>query len=132
MLFLIKKKEMVEIMLELEEIINEFVKRVYDTSVEDTLEIYKEHFNITRSDKMTESRREFLKMYSSFTKDQKKIFFDLLKIVIIDSISQIFGIIDGSSYLIGGNMEIEMSIEGKNTEGMLQDYFLSLVEEKEE
>jgi len=71
-------------------------------------------------------------MYSSFTKDQKKIFFDLLKIVIIDSISQIFGIIDGSSYLTGGNMEIEMSIEGQNTEGMLQDYFLSLVEEKEE
>ncbi len=51
-------------------------------------------------------------MYSSFTKDQKKIFFDLLKIVIIDFISQIFGIIDGSSYLIGGNIEVEMSSEG--------------------
>jgi len=50
---------MVEIMLELEEVINEFVKRVYDTSVEDTLEIYKEQFNITISDKMTESRKNF-------------------------------------------------------------------------
>lgn len=29
-------------MIELEEVISEFVKRVYDTSVEDTLEIYKE------------------------------------------------------------------------------------------
>ncbi|CVI65925.1 hypothetical protein NDGK_00369 [Clostridiales bacterium CHKCI001] len=36
------RKERVENMIELEEVISEFVKCVYDTSVEDTLEIYKE------------------------------------------------------------------------------------------
>ena len=48
----------------------------------------------------------------------------------IDTVSHVFGILDGSSTLSGGNLEIEIKINGKSTENELQDTFLGVDEEK--
>ena len=47
----------------------------------------------------------------------------------VDTISSIFGVLDGSSTLPGEDYEFEVKINGVNTEGELQDAFLCFVEE---
>ena len=47
----------------------------------------------------------------------------------IDTISSVFGILDGSSTLSGGDFEFEVRINGISTEDDLQDTFLGFVEE---
>ena len=55
---------------------------------------------------------------------------NVIKQTMIDTISSLFGILDGSSTLSGGNMEFDIKINGMSTEDELQDTFLELVEEK--
>lgn len=111
----------------------EFVKRLYDTGIEDGLEIYINQFNNTViTDKTTEFTRKALDMYNSLTNNQKDVFFEVLKITMIDTISLIFGVIDGSSTLNGGSMDIKMYINGEDTDEELQDTFLEYVENLED
>lgn len=51
------------------------------------------------------------------------------ELIIIDTISSVFGIFDGSSTLSGGNFEFEVKINGVDTENELQDSFLEYIEE---
>ena len=44
---------------------------------------------------------------------------------IIDTVSSVFGILDGSSTLSGGNLEFAIKINGISTENELQDSFLA-------
>mgnify|MGYP006876766452 CR=1 FL=1 len=60
----------------------------------------------------------------------KKVFINIIKHIIIDTISSVFGILDGSSTLSGGNLDFEVKINGISTENELQDTFLEIVEEK--
>ncbi|MDF2801267.1 MAG: transposase mutator type [Anaerocolumna sp.] len=107
----------------------EFIKRLYETSIIDGLESYKNQFNNTViTDKTAEFTKKALDMYQSLTSDQKEVFFEVLKITMIDTISLMFGVLDGSSTLNGGYMDVKMSIDGKDTEEELQDTFLEYVE----
>lgn len=111
----------------------EFIKRLYDTSIVDGLDIYKNQFNNTViTDKTTEFTKKALDMYHSLTNNQKEVFFDVLKITMIDTISLIFGVLDGSSTLNGGDMDIKMFISGEDTDEELQDTFLEYVENLED
>ncbi len=111
----------------------EFVKRLYDTSIVEGLDIYKNQFNNTAiTDKTTEFTKKALEMYSSLTNSQKEVFFDVLKITMIDTISLVFGVIDGSSTLNGGSMDFKMYINGEDTDEELQDTFLEYVENLED
>lgn len=55
-----------------------------------------------------------------------------MKVVIIDAVSEVFGIFDGSSTLQGGDLDISITIDGKDTENELQDSFLEYVENVED
>lgn len=52
----------------------------------------------------------------------------IIKQIMIDTISGVFGALDGSSTLIGGELECEVKINGVITENELQDIFLDFVE----
>lgn len=54
---------------------------------------------------------------------------EILKNVIIDTTSNVFGILDGSSTLNGGDMDIKVEINGQDSEDELQDTFLEFIEE---
>lgn len=108
----------------------EFVKRIYGTIVEEGSSTYRELYETTT---ITEHTVDYWKkaigLYQTFDDDKKEIFNDILKQTIIDTISSVFGILDGSSTLSGGNFEFDIKINGVDTENELQDTFLVFVEE---
>lgn len=107
----------------------EFIKRLYDTIIIDGLEIYKNQFqNTALSEKTFEFTRKSLELYSDLSDEQKKFFFEILRVIMIDTISGVFGIFDGSSTLNDGNMDVHITINGEDTEEELQDCFLEYIE----
>ncbi len=100
-----------------------FIKRLYNTCIEDILKEYKNQFNNEAID------NSLLEIYSQLSDEEKTHFFNYIKVIMIDTVSHVLGIIDGSSSLNGGNMEINVSIEGKSTEDDLQDEFWRFIEE---
>ncbi|CVI70421.1 hypothetical protein NDGK_01864 [Clostridiales bacterium CHKCI001] len=117
-----------------ENIREEFVQRVYESVVNENLDSYKDLFQNTEITNTTMNYwKKAIAFYSSFEDGEKSIFFDIIRQIIIDTISSIFGIMDGSSTLSGGD-EIDVSVEinGIDTDHDLQDGFLAFVEEIEE
>lgn len=72
-----------------------------------------------------------VKMYESMSDEQKKTLLWIIRQTQIDTISEVFGVIDGSSTLIGCDFETDMLIDGENTERLLQDLFLEHIQETE-
>ena len=108
----------------------EFVSRIYKTVIEDGENIYKELYENTEVTKRTvDYWKKALELYRSFDDDQKNVFMDIIRHTMIDTVSGVFGILDGSSTLSGGNLEFEIKINGISTENELQDTFLAVVEE---
>lgn len=57
------------------------------------------------------------------------MFISIIKQTIIDTVSGVFGVLDGSSTLSGGEFEFEVKINGISTEESLQDTFLGYIED---
>lgn len=64
-------------------------------------------------------------------KEQKEILFKIIEQTMIDTISNMLGIIDGSSTLIDCPIKPKLLLDSKDTAGELQDYFLEFIEEKD-
>lgn len=108
----------------------EFAEKIYKTLVVDGSKIYRELYETTQITEHTvEYWKSAINLYSAFDNSQKEIFINILKQTIVDTISGVFGILDGSSTLSGGNYEFNVKIDGVDTEGELQDAFLEVVEE---
>lgn len=108
----------------------EFVKSIYETVVEEGKNIYKNLYENTEvTERTVDYWKNALELYRSFDDRQKKVFWDIVKQTMIDTISSVFGVLDGSSTLSGGDFEFEVKINGIGTEDELQDIFLGFVEE---
>lgn len=70
-----------------------------------------------------------LKLYEELSFEKKENMLRFAKLIMIDTISSVFGILDGSSSLSGGDMDIKIEINGKGTEEELQDTFLEYIED---
>ena len=68
------------------------------------------------------------KFYDSLTIQQRNVFFSVIEQTMIDTISGIFGVLDGSSNLNGNVYECDVIVNGIDMDHDLQDYFLSYVE----
>lgn len=107
----------------------EFVKSIYKTIVEEGAEIYKDLYTSTEiTERTTEYWKNAIELYRSFSAQQKEVFMKIIKQIMIDTISGVFGVLDGASTLIGGEFECEVKINGVITENELQDFFLDFVE----
>lgn len=110
---------------------DEFIKRLYSTIIEDGCSMYKRTFdNTTISSKTNEYWKNALSLYHSLDGAEKEVFLTVVKQVMIDSVSSVLGILDGSSSLNGGNLNFDVKIDGKSTDDMLQDAFLRFIEEQ--
>lgn len=106
-----------------------FVKSVYETVVEENKNLYKHLFETTIVDKRTDEYwRQSLNLYNSLSTENKEALINIIKQTMIDTISNMFGIIDGSSTLKDSNIDAKLLLDGVDTEGELQDLFLSYVE----
>ncbi len=110
--------------------IEKFTKDVYNSLVLDRTDAYRRMYNSmteeTGGDEYWADLKEF---YDTLSTRQKEVFFRVIKQTIIDSISGVFGVLDGSSNLSGTTYECDVMVDGVDMEHDLQDYFLSYVEE---
>jgi len=110
-----------------------FIKSIYKTVVEENKELYQDLFDNTTIDKRTDEYwKQSLNLYKNLSKENKEVLINIIEQTMIDTISNIFGIIDGSSTLNGCNIKTKLLLNGKDTDGELQDTFLEYVEELEE
>jgi hypothetical protein len=108
----------------------EFVKNIYETVIEGGKNIYRDLYENTEvTERTIDYWKNALELYRSFDDKQKNVFMDIVKQTMIDTVSSVFGVLDGSSTLTGGDFEFEVRINGVSTEDELQDTFLGFVEE---
>ena len=109
----------------------EFARRIYETIIENGENIYKDLYENTEiTEKTIDYWKNALELYNSLDHDQKNVFISIIKQTMIDTISSLFGVLDGASTLSGGNMEFDIKINGIRTEDEMQDTFLEIVEER--
>lgn len=110
------------------EIAEKFLARV----VNENISTYRQLFSETSSDEAIDLYwKSALSLFNKLDSADKEIFFSILKQVSVDTVSNITGVIDGSSD-IGLEEDIRLSShDGKILSGFLQDRFLEAVEKDE-
>ena len=110
-----------------------FIKSIYKSIVEENKNLYKNLFDNTNIDKASDEYwKKSLKLYNSLSEENKEILINIIQQTMIDTISNMLGIIDGSSTLSGCDSEPKLYLDNSDTDGELQDLFLGYVEEIEE
>lgn len=110
---------------------DEFAKRIYNVIVENGMCTYYELFENTELNSKTINYwKNALNLYNALDDDQKSIFMAIIKQTIIDTISGVMGVLDGSSTLPGEEIVVNVTLNGDPAESELQDSFLMFVEEK--
>lgn len=113
-----------------------FVKAIYRTIIEGNLASYKEmyeerldHAKLGKSeiDVYWKKQDEF---YNKLNSEQKEVLMLMMKQTMIDTISHVFGIIDGSSGLVDAEVEPTLLLDSIDSEGDLQDLFLAYIEDE--
>ena len=109
-----------------------FGKKMYETVIKGGAKDYKTLFANSSSDSGCGYWHELRSFYDELDEERKDILFNFVEIVMIDTVSHVLGILDGSSSLAGGGFfEPEIKINGEDMVCDLQDSFLAYVEEQE-
>lgn len=110
-----------------------FIRSIYKTIVEENKELYRNLFNnITIDEASDEYWKQSLNLYNNLSQQNKDILINIIEQTMIDTISNILGIIDGTSTLNGCDIEPKLFLNNNDTDGELQDLFLGYVEEIKE
>lgn len=110
----------------------DFVKNIYASIVEDNAATYKRLFEEVNGQEITDEYwKKAQSLYDSLEKEQGAIFFDVIKQVITDTVSNILGVFDGTCAIDNKDWDLNLQINGKSANEELQDAFLAYVEETE-
>lgn len=108
----------------------DFVIAVRKSIIDSNLEIYYETFNNTQIEKVTDPYwKKALLFFNNLNPAQKEFFFEIIKQIEIDTVSNFLGILDGHSALENHQDEFRLfANDNKKINGDLQDIFLQLHE----
>ncbi|WP_425449869.1 hypothetical protein [Dethiothermospora halolimnae] len=110
-----------------------FIRSLYKTIVQEGKNEYKELLDNTNIEDVTDKYWiSALQLYGNLTEDKKEELMGVIELVMIDTISSMLGIIDGSSTLNGCDTEPKLYLDNIDTDNELQDLFLEYIEEIEE
>lgn len=110
-----------------------FIKGLYTTIVQEGKSEYKSLLDDTKVEEATDKYWiSALQLYDNLTEENREKLMQVIELVMIDTISSMLGIIDGSDTLSGCDAEPELYLDDVDTDGELQDLFLEYVEEMEE
>jgi hypothetical protein len=71
-----------------------------------------------------------LALFATLQEDQREVFFQVLRQIQVDTVSNVLGIVDGSSFLAEAAPQLELRVVGgAKLSGDLQDYFLAQEED---
>ncbi|WP_458737161.1 hypothetical protein [Pseudomonas chlororaphis] len=106
----------------------DFVAGLRENVIDENISIYKNLFSNTSIEKVTDQYwKNVLALFQSLPSEQQAVFFELIRQTMIDTTSNILGILDGVSTLNGANDEFALTY-GKSQEtltGDLQSLFLA-------
>jgi hypothetical protein len=107
----------------------EFVSCIRREILEENLALYRqylEHPSLSASARDTYWPR-MTELYQSLNEDQRRLFIDGIRQVMVDTLSNVFGILDGSTVLKEHReyFHLTYSSEPQELNGDLQDLFLS-------
>lgn len=106
-----------------------FIKSIYKNIVEENKYLYKNLLENIDIDKANDEYwKQSLKLYNNLSRDDKGILMNIMQQTMIDTISNMLGIIDGNSALSECDAELKLYLNGNYTDGELQDLFLEYVE----
>lgn len=109
-----------------------FVKSLYDSVVKENLKVYKNLYETTNVTSKTDNYwKEAIGFYKSLSDENKDILMTIIEQTMIDTISNMLGVIDGSSTLKDCSLEPKLLLDSIDTEGELQDSFLEFIEERD-
>jgi hypothetical protein len=108
-----------------------FVKSLFESIVEENLELYKNLYETTNvSPKINEYWRQTISFYDSLAEEKKAVLMKIIKQTMIDTVSNMLGVIDGSSTLKNCSIEPKLFLDSIDTEGELLEHFLTYIDEK--
>lgn len=106
-----------------------FIELVYKSIVQENCKVYEDILNIDKiSEKTIPFWRDAISLYKDLDDNQRNIFMSVIQSVIIDTISNVFGVIDGSTNLEGHDFDISLCFSGISSEKELQDNFIEFAE----
>lgn len=109
-----------------------FAEGLYKNIISGNLNVYQDLFNNTKVEQATDFYwKKALKLYLNLSPEDKTVFFKILKQVEIDTVSNVLGVLDGSTSLEGIDGELVLMSEdgNKKINGELQDLFLEIAED---
>ncbi len=107
----------------------ELITAIYNSILIENFKIYKDLLEKTKiGSKTTKYWIETLNFYERMSETDKSVLLKIIEQTMIDTISNMLGIIDGSSTAYNFDKEIKLTIDGHDVDGDLQDLFLELVE----
>jgi len=109
------------------------VKNLYVSIIKDGNETYRKLFNeLEIEEDFIDYWKNAIKLYKSFDKAEQEIFFSILNTVMVDTVSTVFGILDGAVSMVEGECVFTVTANGTHVEGELQDEFLAYIEDEVE
>lgn len=108
---------------------NELIKVIYNSVLVENIEIYRDLFENSKIEiRTTEYWKSTLELYEKLSSADKQIFLRIVEQTVVDTISNMLGVIDGSSTLTGFQHEIGLTVGNQFIQSDLQDVFLEMVE----
>jgi len=111
--------------------VEEFASCLKRAVVDENMGAYKEIFLASMSGDVTDEYwQRAVALFRSLPSEQHAVFFDILRQVCVDTVSNVLGIIDGSVSVDGlhGDFSLQHSDEDVSMSGDLQDAFLAVEE----
>ncbi|WP_235989000.1 hypothetical protein [Aquibacillus kalidii] len=109
-----------------------FVKSLYETIVKENLQLYKDLYETTNVNSKTDDYwKKAIGFYDSLTDENKDTLMKIIEQTMIDTISNMLGVIDGSSTLKDCSLEPKLLLDSIDTDGELQDSFLEFIEDRD-
>lgn len=107
----------------------EFVTKLKERVIENDNKVYQDLLDTTieAKDKIWQS---ILPIYKNMTKDEQLAFIQFLRLIQVNTLSHILGVLDGTTFLNNGNVNFVLKTEenGEIINGDLQDIFLEMEE----
>ncbi|WP_284463992.1 hypothetical protein [Chryseobacterium sp.] len=109
----------------------EFVKILNRETIDGNLELYKDLLD-TKTEAQDPVWKGILSIYINLSKEEKDTFLKFVKIVEVNTLSHVLGILDGSTYAEGIDDGFILTAENNNEKinEDLQSLFLELIEEQ--
>lgn len=115
----------------MEEKTEPFVKAVYETVVQEGLHMYKEMYEEELSSSDVDLYSQAIHMYQKMSTEQQRLMMHIIEVVMVDTVSHVFGAIDGTSPLTNSEIEATVLLDGTDTEMELQDAFIGYLQDED-